>query len=152
MGSQSSNRARSEYAGIRVYRNESLSLTTSLAHLPWDATSLLLAAEGLSLSGGDIVCDVAGELGLGVFVTSDMSMLSTGHEIEIRKNPAGANTLLARVIRPGVVDEERTDHCDAVCDVVAGDVIRVNVAAIGTSSDVTVGDGYTWAYATISPR
>jgi hypothetical protein len=30
--------------------------------------------------------------------------------------------------------------------------IRVNVAAIGTSSDITVGDGYTWAYATITPR
>lgn len=152
MGGIWTNRPRQEYFGIRVYRNASLSLTNSLAQLPFDATSSLLAAEGLSLSGGDIVCNVAGELQIGTFVTSDMSMLSTGHEIEIRKNPAGANTLLARVIRPGVANEERTDHCDAVCDVVIGDVIRVNAAAIVTSSDVTVGDGYTWAYATITPR
>lgn len=152
MGSQSSNRSKSKYYGIRVYRNASLSLTNSLAQLPFDATSSLLAPEGLSLSGGDIVCSVTGEFGMGVFVTSDMAADSTGHVIEIRKNPAGANTLLAYAIRPGVADLDRTDHCDAVCDVEAGDVIRVNVAAIVTSATVTVGDGYTWAYATITPR
>lgn len=152
MGTIWTNHAKSQYAGIRVYRNAAHSLTNSLAQLPFDATSNLLAPEGLSLSNGDIVCDVAGELGLGVFVTSAATALSTGHVIEIRKNPSGTNTLLARVVRPGNANEERTDHADAVCDVAVGDVIRVNVAAIGTSADITVGNGYTWAYATITPR
>lgn len=151
MGSQSSNRARSDYAGIRVYRNASHTLTTSLAQLSWDATSSLLTSEGLSLSGGDIVANTAGHFQMGVFVQADAALLAAGIIFEIRKNPAGANTLITSNACPGPLNTAQTHHSDTVCDVVAGDVIRVLVASLGDSADIVAGDGVTWAYAFITP-
>lgn len=141
----------SRYAGIRVYRNAGHTLTTSLAQLPWDASSSLLVAENITLSGGDLVMGADGHLQLGVFVQAAAAALATGLAFEVRKNPAGANTLIMSNQCPGPMNTTQTHHSDSVCKVVAGDVIRVLVASLGDNADVVVGDGFTWAYAFITP-
>lgn len=139
------------YAGIRVYRDASHTLTTSLAQLPWDTSSSLLVAENITLSGGDLVMGADGHFQMGVFVQAAAVALATGIVFEVRKNPAGANTLITSNQCPGPLNTAQTHRSDSVCDVVTGDVIRVLVASLGDSADVVVGDGVTWAYAFITP-
>jgi hypothetical protein len=139
------------YSGIRVFRNASHTLTTSLAQLPFDTVSSLLTAENLSLSGGDIIAGVGGKLRLDVFVQAAAAALATGIAFEIRKNPAGTNTLIAADTCPGPTNTNQTHNITTVFDVVAGDVIRAMVASLGDSADIVVGDGVTRAYALITP-
>lgn len=138
-------------AGLRAYRGASHTFTTSLTQLPFDTVSPLLAAENLSLSGGDIVVGLAGCLRLEVFVQAAAAALATGLAFEIRKNPAGANTFIAADTCQGTANTNQTHHLGTVFDVVEGDVVRVLVASLGANADVVVGDGVTRAYALITP-
>ena len=143
---------RSAVPRIRLCRSAALTADSSgtLKSLPWDTTSALLAKIGYTHSttsnADQITADMAGMHRLHAVVRFDEKLLLTGVRLEIQVDTIP----VARAALPAsgtafVVSGETTMEAAAEVDLVAGAVIRVQFAGIGTANaPLIVGDSATY--------
>lgn len=141
-------------SSIRVYRDAALSISNSLMHLAFDAISPFTPANGMSLSGGNIVPESDGGMRLTVFAATDGVLLTAiGLRMVITRDPAGAADIVFDQSYRTTAGEPSFAFGDVVVAVVGDVPIKVELELLGAASDdLIVGDGKTFATALMISR
>ena len=130
---------------IRVFRQNTLAIATSLTTLAWDATSSLVTANAsFSRTGGDIVANEKGLCNLNVNVVVPGALLLASVRLRVQSN--GVSVFDNTDTR--TVGGQQIIQCNIDFDVLPTHVIRCDCTIGGlASANVGLGDIVTFASA-----
>lgn len=133
----------------KFYRNASLSISSSLTKLDFDATSTVVTASGIDRTGGDIVPLVSGVMRLDVCASVDSALLLSGLRLKVTRDPNGSPTVLHDVTdNRSNPDGHRMASCSILFNVAAGVPVRCQLAVTGAgSADLVTSETTTYANA-----
>ncbi len=118
-------------------RAAGLVISSSDTHLAFDTTSTMVPANGVSLSGGNIVPVISGLMTLSVCAATEGTLLTaTGLRLAVTYDLGGASQrVLYNLAHYAPAGQGPIAQCTVRCAVAAGKPIRVGLAMLGVASD-----------------